>query len=468
MSIADSRETDITVYGATSFVAKHVLRYLLEASSDLKLRITLGGRTQSKLDALKSEFASHANGAAIQDVFVASGSDLPGLKKMAERSRVVLNCAGPYALYSSLVVGACAEVGTDYVDFTGEVAWSGEMRQTYGTLAKASGARIISFCGYDAVPSDLAVFAAVEALKEKLARPVSIESAKVWHQMFGLPNGGTVATAVDMPINPIQDFLKKGKEGYSLRKAPFFLGDPLTLAHPEKVRHNPDYDAVKNRLAIGEWLNQLMSVDINFCFGVSLPMPMSCINLKVIQASSVALEYGTKFTARERYVPFGFLMTKVLGIMAFLPMVLYQLSILSVVTVLKLPVVGKKIASLIAPAGSGFPDYLCELGGNAVYATVTAEANDDSGKVDRAYAYISFQGDAGNLVTAQCVSEAALGLVFDRSSLPKRSEDGFGTPAELLGKTLLNRFKETKVRPVEVKTLVRTGTPKNEMKLYIA
>jgi hypothetical protein len=179
------------------------------------------------------------------------------------------------------------------------------------------------------------------------------------------------------------------------------------------------------------------------------------------------LEYGTKFTVRERYIPLGFFLTKVAGILAFLPMILIQLSILCMVAVVKMPVVGKKIVSLIAPAGSGSPDFMCELGGNAVYATVTAEANDDSGKVDRGYAYISFQGDAGNLVTAQCVSEAALGLLFDRSSLPKRSEDGFGTPAELLGNVLLNRFRETKVRPVEVKTLVRTGTPKNEMKLYI-
>lgn len=279
MPTGHSNETDITVYGATSFVARHVLRYLLEASNDVEqFRITLGGRNQSKLEALKSELARHKNGAVVQDIFVASGSDAQGLKKMSKRSRVVLNCAGPYSLYSNLVVNACAEVGTDYVDFTGEVAWSAEMRQKYGNLSKNSGARIVSFCGYDSIPSDLAVFAAVEALKEK-SGGVRIESAKLWHQMFGLPNGGTVQTAVDLPIDPVKDFLKKDKEGFSLRKAPFFLGDPLSLAHPERVRHNPNYELVKNRLAMSEWLNQLLSVDINFCLGVSLPGPMSAVNL---------------------------------------------------------------------------------------------------------------------------------------------------------------------------------------------
>jgi short subunit dehydrogenase-like uncharacterized protein len=90
---------------------------------------------------------------------------LEALKTLAQRSRVVLNCAGPYSQYSSLVVAACAQVGTNYVDITGEVAWVGDMQQKYAALAKASGVRIILLCGYGSIPSDLVVFAAVEALK---------------------------------------------------------------------------------------------------------------------------------------------------------------------------------------------------------------------------------------------------------------------------------------------------------------
>jgi short subunit dehydrogenase-like uncharacterized protein len=92
----ETKETDITVYGATSFVAKHILRYLLQASSDesKKLRITLGGRTQSKLAALHEDLKARENGNVVQDIFIAAGDDLLNLKKMAGRSRVVLNCAG--------------------------------------------------------------------------------------------------------------------------------------------------------------------------------------------------------------------------------------------------------------------------------------------------------------------------------------------------------------------------------------
>jgi short subunit dehydrogenase-like uncharacterized protein len=467
-----SKETDITVYGATSFVAKHILRYLLQASSQdssQKLRITLGGRTQSKLVALHEDMKARENGSVVQDIFIAAGDDLKNLKKMAERSRVVLNCAGPYSKYSSSVVAACAEVGTDYVDITGEVAWVAEMRLMYGPRAKLSGARIISLCGYDSVPSDICVFAAVEALREKRNGQVNIESANIYHQMFGIANGGTVQTAVDMPVDLKQDFLKKEDRSYSVRKVPFFMGDPLILTHPHNVRHNPDYESSKNRLAFGEWWNQLVHIDRSFGFGVSLPMPMAAINLKVVQASSIALNYGKDFTVQERYLPLGLYFTRVVGIMALIPMLLLQLGILCMVAVLKTPWIGKKLATIIAPAGSGPPDRFCEMGSNGVYAMVTAkpECEDAEGKVDRAYAYISMKGDAGNLVTAQCVSESALALIWNRDELPERNEDGFGTPAELLGKPLLKRLKENKVRPVEVSVVVRKGTHKTEMKIYI-
>jgi hypothetical protein len=190
---------------------------------------------------------------------------------------------------------------------------------------------------------------------------------------------------------------------------------------------------------------------------------------KVLQASSIALDYGKDFSVRERYIPFGFFLTRTVGIMAFFPALFVYFCILCAVVVAKLPVIGRKIATTLLPAGSGAPDFLVELGCNSVYATATAKPNgkDDAGTVDRGYAYLSFKGDAGNLVTAQCVCEAAMALVLDRDSLPPRSDDGFGTPAELLGNVLLKRFQETKVRPVEVKTSVRTGTPKNEMRIYI-
>jgi short subunit dehydrogenase-like uncharacterized protein len=471
MSNNNTDKTDITVYGATSFVAKHILRYLLEASKyqPKSFRIGLAGRSKTKLELLQESFAN-TNGepTIIQDIFIADGSDLAGLKKLAQQSRVVLNCAGPYSKYSSNVVAACAEVGTDYVDITGEVAWVAEMRQKYGKLAKSSGARIVSLCGYDAIPSDIALFAAVQTLREKVPS-ANIETATVWHETFGMPNGGTIHTALDIPIDLKRDILNPMSQtgNLELRRVPFFLGDPLLLTHPEQVRHNPDLQSTKNRYALGEWLNQLLNIHSDFAFGVSIPMFMAPVNMKVLQASSIALKYGPNFSVRERYAPFGFFGTKLVGILGLVPAVIFQVCMLCTVVLAKLPIVGKAIANFLAPPGSGVPDSISKRGTTAVYATATSKMKDHSGQVDRGYAYLAWQGDAGNLTTAQCVCESALALLFDTDALPERSEDGFGTPAEIFGNVLLKRFRDCEVRPVEVQTMVRTDVNQREMKLYI-
>jgi hypothetical protein len=193
-----------------------------------------------------------------------------------------------------------------------------------------------------------------------------------------------------------------------------------------------------------------------------------------MQASAVSLKYGPNFSIRERYLPLGYRWTRLVGLIAFGPLLLYQGGFFAIMMILFLPFgIGKALVNRFWPPGSGPPDYLVSRGSNSVYVMVTAaspESNSSSsrgGLVDRAYCYMSYQGDAGNSVTSQCVAEAALTLVCNRDELPPRSEDGFGTPAELLGLALLNRLKCNQVRPVTFTCSVRTRTPKNEMRLYL-
>jgi len=290
------KEIDITVYGATSFVAKHVLRYLVQVvdtTPDIpNMRVTLGGRNLAKLHALKEEFfptmatstTTTSSQKIVADTFVASGSDRELLQRMAERTKIIINCAGPYSQYSNLVVQVCADRGTHYVDFTGEGYWNAVMRQKHGRAAQQSGARIISMCGYDSIPSDLSVLAAVEALRNKVGGDknttmVEIQEIKIWHQALGIANGGTIHTALDYEWDPRSDFTVVEGSSRNVRPVPFFVGDPLMLTHPETVRHNPEYKAYKNSWALGEWLNQLVSIDPSFNYGVSIPMPMAVINM---------------------------------------------------------------------------------------------------------------------------------------------------------------------------------------------
>ena len=88
---------------------------------------------------------------------VADAADTGSIDAMVQRTRVVLTTVGPYQLYGSDLVRACAEAGTDYVDLCGEPAWMHEMIAAHGEAAKASGARIVFSCGFDSIPYELGV-----------------------------------------------------------------------------------------------------------------------------------------------------------------------------------------------------------------------------------------------------------------------------------------------------------------------
>lgn len=465
-----SIETDITVYGATGFVAKHILTYLMQISLHLKqeLKITLAGRTPSKIQSIHADFSekmknlciinADATGYCTFDTFAADSADTQALRKMADRTKVVLNCAGPFTKIGSNVVWACATTGADYVDITGEFVWVGEMRAQHSSTAAASGSRIISMCGFDSIPSDLAVHTAVEALRDASKTiPAIIETATTWHNDFGGVNGGTIQTVVDMPMN-ISHWLFR-------RPFPFLLADPLILAHPS-VRSDPAFEDTRNRLAKAEWWNQLPSFDTIIRMGVSIPFFMAVANAKVVHASAVSLKYGPNFVYHERFLPTGFRMTAQLGTISLVPAFLTLAALGVSFLVLKLPVIGQFLVNRLVPPGSGMPDQMCRAGYAEVYAEVVGPKNPVTGLVDKANCFIAFEGDPGNWVTAQCISESALALVLNREELPPRSEDGFGTPVELLGGVLLKRLKETKVRPIVSQTSVRKQTARHEWRMF--
>jgi short subunit dehydrogenase-like uncharacterized protein len=487
-------KSDVTVYGATSFVARHIFMYLIDVGPSLPktLKITLAGRNKEKLKKVLAEFepkVKECGNCSVLEVLVANSTDHEALKKMATRTRVVINCAGPFASYSSGVVAACATTGCDYVDITGEVGWAGDMRVKYGPAAAKSDSRIISLCGYDSIPSDMAIFAAVDALRSKLelsgsggatstddaaaSEPVEIDFARTFHSAMGGIGGGTLATMKHMELDIFKCLFNDNGGSFWLRRMPFFCFDPLVLTHPESIRFNPDYEATRNRLACTEWWNLLPYLHTIFKQGVSIPFFMAAANAKVVHASALALNYGPNFKYYERFCPLGFKLTLGFGLFGVIPCFITLWAIAVLGLLIRLPLFGDIVLKFIIPPGSGLSDDLCKRGYAEVYAEVKAPFKHPETKervhdrVSCANSFIQFEGDPGNSITAQCVVESALSLVLNRKELPPNSKDGFGTPAELLGPVLLNRLKNSKVRPVKVKTNVRKNVLVHEFEVYM-
>ena len=119
-----SSQLDIVVYGATGFTGQLVAEYLAAryaGKSDPKW--AMAGRSRDKLAAVRDAVGAPAD----TPLIVADAGDPASLQAMVEQTRSVLTTVGPYQLYGSDLVAACAASGTDYLDLCGEPVWMRQM-----------------------------------------------------------------------------------------------------------------------------------------------------------------------------------------------------------------------------------------------------------------------------------------------------------------------------------------------------
>lgn len=180
------RDFDIIVYGATGFTGRLVAEYLTKIGAQ---RWAMAGRSLSKLQEVRDLIGAPADTALI----TANSDDPASLRALCERTRVVLTTVGPYQLYGSDLVAACAATGTGYVDLCGEPAWMREMIDAHHATAKATGARIVFSCGFDSIPFDLGVLTLQDVAKAKFGHPLPRVKGRV-RKMQGGFSGGTAAS----------------------------------------------------------------------------------------------------------------------------------------------------------------------------------------------------------------------------------------------------------------------------------
>ena len=186
-----SSKFDIVVYGATGFTGQLVAEYLAaHYRGDNHLKWAMAGRSLDKLASVRDAIGAPADTALIQ----ADASDPASLKAMVNQTKSVLSTVGPYQLYGSDLVAACAATGTDYLDLCGEPVWMRQMIDAHQTTAQSTGARIVFSCGFDSIPFELGVFFCQETAKKVLGAQVSRVKGRV-RDMKGTFSGGTAASA---------------------------------------------------------------------------------------------------------------------------------------------------------------------------------------------------------------------------------------------------------------------------------
>ena len=400
------REFDIIIWGATGFTGKLTAEYLLERYGLTgSLRWAIAGRSATRLEQTRASLASET-GIATESLpcLLANADDAEGMRSLAARTTVVCSTVGPYALYGSHLVAACAELGTHYCDLTGEAHWMRRMIDAHETTARQSGARIVFTCGFDCVPSDLGTFFLHNEMKAR--HGVNASEIKFRVQDFkGGASGGTIASMINMLEEASQD-----PEVMRVMNEPYALNPADDQDGPDQGEPTmPAYDA-----DFAAW---------------TAPFVMGAINTKVVRRTNSLLEsaYGRDFRYSEAVLtgagPVG--LAKATAVAA---------SNVAMMGAMSIGPLRRMIAPRLPSPGEG-PDKATREAGFFDIRFLARHPNDESKNLR---ARVTGDRDPGYGSTSKMLAESAVCLALD----PLTSQAGILTPAAALGEAYLQRLQK--------------------------
>ena len=393
---------DVVLYGASGFTGRQTARYFADHVEPNSIRWALAGRNEKKLEQVRTEL-----GPGFEDIpiLVADSRDEGAVRRMVARTRVILNTAGPFALYGESVISACIGHGADYVDITGETTYVRHLIDTYHHKAREKGVRIIPFCGFDSVPADLGTLLLAEHIRRNLGQPC--RQVKGFYSARGGVNGGTLASFYNLfdsnRYRELRDPLLLNPNGSRSSNGTGRQPDPIF------PRYDPD---------IGSW---------------AAPFFMAPVNTRVVRRSHALLSewgegYGNGFTYQE-YAKVGGRLPRfqALGISAGLGIAMGLCRMSPTRSLLK---------KISPKPGTGPSEKTMDSGFFRLRLVGTAESG------QKVCATVEDVGDPGNRVTVKILCESALCLALQREALPGgRNRGGILTPATGLGSVLGERLK---------------------------
>ncbi len=392
------KEYDLILFGATSFVGKIMVRYMLEKygeNSDVKWAIA--ARSETKLRDLKQELGSKSESIP---TFIADIVDEQSLIELTEQAEVLVSTVGPYAIYGEPMVKACVDTGTHYCDLTGETQWIYDMQKKYEKQAQESGAMIVHCCGFDSVPSDMGVWFLQREANKEFGK--SCDRVEMFVKVLkGWISGGTAASMVNV--------VKAVKQEPKLRKV---------LANPYSICPSDHKFTAKQPTKLTGYSKTLNSW--------WAPFIMAAINTRVVHRTNALLNshYGERFIYQEAtLVGKGFkggLIAKTMaGSLALVMLGLYFSPTRWLLEKYALP-----------KPGEGPSPQAQEKGFYDLRFVGTCESG------EQLIVKVTGDKDPGYGSTAKMLAESALCVANDVA----QKEGGFWTPASLMAEQLLERL----------------------------
>lgn len=393
------REYDLVLWGATSFIGKIIARYLLHRlASEKGMRWAMAARSSAKLEELKQELGEQGRDIPL---FVGDAFDSTFLREMAAKTKVVLTTVGPYLRYGETLVEACALEGTDYCDLTGEIPFICSVMDKYQTEAEKSGARIVNCTGFDSLPSDLGVLCLQDFAQKNYGQPLKEVEMQVRSAKGGV-SGGTVAS-----LSETMAQISKNPQLAKVLQDPYAI---CPMGQRDGVEQPNSFGARRSRFT-DDWLHQFI---------------MAGVNTKIVHSSNARLgyPYGKNFIYSEWQVAKN-------PIFAYLS----EFAIGATMLVMFFPWTRALLTKYVLPKSGQGPSPEAQKNG---HFKLVFHGQNHQGQ--RMKAEVTGDADPGYGSSSKQISEVAIALANTFASRP--NEGGFGTPASVLGLSLLPALEQ--------------------------
>ncbi|KAJ5894739.1 hypothetical protein N7495_006430 [Penicillium taxi] len=405
--MAFEREFDLILLGPTGYTGNFTSEHIVK-NHPTNLKWAIAGRSARKMESIAQELKA-INGDRVQPAVLVVQMNDTELNELAQKTRLIINCVGPYHLYSTPVVEACANNGTHYLDVTGESPWVKMMIEQYHETAKSSGAIIIHSTGIESAPADMLAWALVKRIREEFSTPTRlIESCTKEIKTSGA-SGGTLATVLGIfDWLPISELLKSN--------SPFVLAASA-----------PPKDIPKTTIA-----QKLLGVRSVRDLGTLTTSPNGMVDMSIVHRSSTLMPelYGRRFY-------FSQMMYVRNALMGFFVHAAISIGLL----LLMLPPVRAVVRKFIYAPGSG--PRLEDSKNDRIEYHAVATADQDVPSPKRVFGKLTYHGSL-YVLTGVLIAEAAMVILTEEEKVKKVSRCGIVTTATL-GQEYIDRLDKAGV-----------------------
>ena len=327
------------------------------------------------------------------------------MTSLAKKTRILINTIGPYHLYSSPVVEACARNGTHYLDVTGESPWVLDMIEKYHEIAKANHAIVIPEIGFESAPSDILAFALVNLIRTELSVGTKEVIASI-HALRGKPSGGTLATVLSMMDHYSLEQIRKSSGSWAT--------SPVPGPHMQSS---------------GSWFSRLVGVRSVPDLGTLTTSISAPPNIATVQRSWGLFDGGKLYGSKFQYQEYMRVRSSLAGIALHFAFTFAGLALI-------FPPVRWLAKKFLYAPGEGADKHITRHEYMEYHAVATADQEGRNPR--RAFAKLRWDGGIYHF-TGVCLAEAAMVLLNDEK-LVRRLDGGLLTPATL-GQSFIDRMK---------------------------